>query len=263
MPPKRNDFPQVSTREHFEWYGALDEDDHDETDYSVVNGSNLPGSGGGDAPDQLVVFVHGWLNTPETALDGFETVARALATNGYHQPVVGFSWDSYNYSWWVAKHVARANGPKLANFVDTYGERNPDTEVVLVGHSLGARVVVETLQALETRFEAPDAVGHVALLGGTLRAKDVAADGAFGRVIASFGGDAFAFENYYSGNDEVLDWAFHYAEGGHPAVGRVGCEGTAPEQYTDHDVTGAVSGHSWYTDPDHGCMDEVVTAIGG
>ncbi|MDY7080963.1 MAG: alpha/beta hydrolase, partial [Halobacteria archaeon] len=61
------------------------------------------------APEELVVFVHGWQTTPREALSDFSSVREAFRENGYDHPVVGFSWDSDTrlQDWNAAKRIAR------------------------------------------------------------------------------------------------------------------------------------------------------------
>ena len=67
-------------------------------------------------------------------------------------PIVGFSWES-NTTWANAKQIANENGPELAHFIFDYKntckhQHNKDVNVRLVAHSLGARVVLSTLEGL-------------------------------------------------------------------------------------------------------------------
>ena len=55
--------------------------------------------------------------------------------------------------WADAKQLANENGPKLAHFIFDYKntckyQHNKDVNVRLVAHSLGARVVLSTLESL-------------------------------------------------------------------------------------------------------------------
>jgi hypothetical protein len=66
---------------------------------------------------------------------------------------VGLSWDS-DTEWLGAKFIAKWNGPKLADFISSMmnicKQEQPDKEIKirLIGHSLGARVILSALDSL-------------------------------------------------------------------------------------------------------------------
>jgi Alpha/beta hydrolase of unknown function (DUF900) len=60
---------------------------------------------------------------------------------------VGLSWSS-DTLWEPAKIIARENGPMLAHFILDLKEQCPDTQIRLLSHSLGARVILSTLDSL-------------------------------------------------------------------------------------------------------------------
>jgi hypothetical protein len=77
----------------------------------------------------------------------------SLENNSYTYPLVGLSWDSHQ-AWLSARFVANDNGPHLAKFiVDTMDkckkqEPEKDVKIRLISHSLGARVVLSSLESL-------------------------------------------------------------------------------------------------------------------
>lgn len=119
-------------------------------------------------------------------------------------------------------------------------EENRETSITLQGHSLGSRVVLETLVTLHENG-ATDVVDNAILLAGAVDRREVAMDETYGEAIESTVGSV---QNYLSEDDTVLGWAFWAAETGSEAIGRYGGpeEGT-PENWQDHDVTGEVEGH--------------------
>jgi hypothetical protein len=70
----------------------------------------------------------------------------------YMFPLIGFSWDSdteiSSTGWEYAKTIAKENGPKLAQFILDLKDNCPQTEVRLIAHSHGARVVLSSLDSL-------------------------------------------------------------------------------------------------------------------
>jgi hypothetical protein len=103
-------------------------------------------------PEEVAIVVHGWYLNEMQAQERFDRVRLSLENNSYYIPLVGFSWPS-DTPWVAAKLVAEENGPKLANFtsdlVSICKERqNMDVKVRLIGHSLGARVILSSLDNL-------------------------------------------------------------------------------------------------------------------
>lgn len=94
--------------------------------------------------------------------------------------------------WHVAMVKASMTGVLLADLVS----RIRDREVILMGHSLGARVVYYALQALSTKSNA--AVRDAYLLGGAVGAGD---EFEWQRAAAAVSG---SIHNCYSANDRIL-----------------------------------------------------------
>jgi esterase/lipase superfamily enzyme len=76
-------------------------------------------------------------------------VKMSLNNNGYYMPVIGFSWDSNvpQGGWTVSTIIAKQNGPKLAQFISDFMDKCPHSKVRLIGHSMGARVTLSTLDS--------------------------------------------------------------------------------------------------------------------
>lgn len=104
-------------------------------------------------PEEIVIFIHGWGANEDEAKERFDRVKLSLENNSYTYPLVGFSWDS-DQAWLGAKFVAKDNGPLLAKFIvdtmDKCKKQEPTKEVKirLIAHSLGARVVLSSLDSL-------------------------------------------------------------------------------------------------------------------
>lgn len=247
-------FPQVSTRGHFDvtWYGSVyRKDGYTQWEYDTVG--SIPGVDSA-APEELLVHVHGWRNEANEAVEGFEEAREAYRANGYDHPVVGFNWDSDSsvFGWWDSTEIAEENGKKLAKFVYDYRERNPDTRLRLVCHSLGARVLLRSVEVLNDS-NVTDFVDSITLLGGAADNDAVSTGGAYGPDIANAVGQA---DNFWKDEDDVLNWAYTTAEWD-SAVGEEGCEGTQPANYQDHNVD-YVPDHFSYDQPGEGCIADVV-----
>lgn len=136
--------------------------------------------------------------------------------------------------WHVAKNRANMTGAILADLI----ARTDDQRFVLVGHSLGARVMATAAQTLGTRQGAPKVesihlLGAAVAAGGDLR---TLADAVHERV-----------HNYHSRNDAVLKFLYRLAQGGGEAAGVAGFTTTRPK-IKNHDVTKRVDNHSRYVD---------------
>ncbi|WP_121740820.1 DUF726 domain-containing protein [Natronorubrum halophilum] len=242
-------FPRVTTRDHFDTSGGVHLTDGNDVHNVEYAGDDIPGVHGA-ASEELLVFVHGWNNTDEGAVCTFGDAASTFTTEGYQQPIVGYSWDA-DHGWYDATEIAERNGAKLANFTYSYKNANPGVRVRYVAHSLGARVVLMALKNLHAWDRLED-VASVSMLGGAADDESVSTTGTYGEDIAAAAGRV---DNYWMGDDDVLNWAYGVVELGE-AIGNDGCDGTPPENYTDHDV-GYVSGHSGYYATD-GCIHEVI-----
>jgi esterase/lipase superfamily enzyme len=105
-------------------------------DYQTTN--NILGLEVGECTDEIVVYVHGWLEDEESAMGKFNILKKSLSEgNGYAMPVVGFSWTS-NVYWHYAKYLATINGERLAQFIVDFKTACENTQIRVLGHSLGA-----------------------------------------------------------------------------------------------------------------------------
>lgn len=144
----------VSTRDHFDKFGNVLVSDRP---YEPFNFANL------GCPQEAVIYVHGvWTARNENdeiakgmfenAIEVSDRVRLSLNSLDYTFPVIGFSWDSdtdlSESGWHNAEIVAKENGPKLAQFIVDLKERCPQIPVRIIAHSLGARVVLSSLDSL-------------------------------------------------------------------------------------------------------------------
>ncbi|WP_185746101.1 DUF726 domain-containing protein [Oryzihumus leptocrescens] len=134
--------------------------------------------------------------------------------------------------WWRARERANKTGAIVADLI----ARTDLDEVVLVGHSLGARAMLCAAVALATKDEAPK-VREIHLLGAA-----VGAGGDWGPLNAAV--QRFAY-NYHSREDKVLKFFYSIAQGGSTAAG---CGGMATrlKRIKNVDVTRQVPDHSGY-----------------
>jgi len=97
----------------------------------------------------------------ENAREVFDRLKESLENICYTFPLVGFSWDADTdvtpNGWQTAKIIANENGAKLAKFLldikNSCNTLNKDVNLRLIGHSLGARVILSTLDNLNNNNE--------------------------------------------------------------------------------------------------------------
>lgn len=176
------------------------------------------GGGGGVALKLLIDLAKGAKKGPVPKFGplGAALAAHQLATN----------------PWTVAKRRAEMTGAVLADVI----ARIEEQKFVLMGHSLGARVILTAAQALGTVSGTPR-IEDMHLLGAAVTAKcDLRA------LDAAVAGHVW---NYWSSNDMVLRRIYRVAEAGHTAAGAVGFHSTFPK-IMDRNVSQRVHGHSDY-----------------
>jgi Alpha/beta hydrolase of unknown function (DUF900) len=257
--------PLVSTRGHF----SLDTGElrigHNSTDYDA---SDIPGlQPGTSCPKEAAIYVHGvWtgIGSSSANLESetgiFDRARMSLAVNNYSIPVIGFSWDSNTtittngIGWSIAKKIAQDNSPKLAHFIFDYKSTCQDTDVRIIAHSLGAKVVLNALQDL-TGNQGWNSSGNfkvqsVHLMGAAVNDEQVSTDPSdpddpgekvYGQSIES---QVISFYNLFDTQDNALEGPFYpYYEGGETALGLNGAERgvSLPRNYQDIDVTKEIS----------------------
>lgn len=244
--------PMVLTRGHFETKLTYEgrrftgqkvvlKDGHTKTGYDT-NGS-VPGIDRGCVQD-LTVVIHGLDVAASGAIDKVQEYKRSLQRAGYEGTVIGYSWDSDiagKLGFGLAEDCADKNAPKLARFLTEYRRACPNGVLRLVSHSLGARVIMETLKVLEAN-KSGIKIDSVHMLGAAIDNEAPTREWpASYRAFANRVGHTF---NYWNSDDPVLTFAYP----GWP-LGESGVEwgNTPPENYTDIKVTAqAGSSHSNY-----------------
>lgn len=205
------------------------------------------------APDETVVFVHGWLANERASLGRMSMMRYTLRENGYDNGIVGFSWDTDEvaHRWKLGRRIAERNGPKLAQFVYDYRERT-GSDVRLVSNSLGARVVLEAARSLYLS-DVHDSVESISMMGAAADADSVALDGRYGKPVREAVGEV---HNYWISHDGILNQQYRLIEltG---ALGGTGADGETPSNYHDHRVTYVPDHYSFYR-PGKGCVGKLI-----
>lgn len=133
-------------------------------------------------------------------------------------------------------HVARSRADKTGAIIADVLARTEGPNWVLVGHSLGARVMAVAAQALGTKTDGPR-LQAVHLTGAAIDAK------CDPQKLTAAVDDAMY--NYHSTNDLVLKYLYSTAEGGKVAAGRKGFT-PAAGKLNNVDVSTNIASHSDY-----------------
>jgi esterase/lipase superfamily enzyme len=140
----------------------------------------------------------------------FQQVKAGLEKNDYSGGFIGFKWRS-DLSWGNSNRSAVWSGKELANFVERISEKRPDTQINLIGYSLGAKVVLEACKSIEDS----DNIANVFLLAGAVKSSELKEGGRFFDSVESSRFRVWSFRNP---KDQVLKTLFLLSG----AVGRKG-----------------------------------------
>jgi len=231
--------PIISTRGHFDLgSGAL----INPSPTSYETNGDIPGLEDGGCPDSLVVYVHGFDNTADSAIGKFNIAKKSFDFNGFTQPVVGFSWDSNTgllFGFNTAKFIAEQNGLKLGQFFLDFKNACSNSDIRLVGHSLGPRVIFFTLTSLNANAQWNNQnyqITSVHLLGAAVDNEFVSLNPSDGKGIA-IEAVTCEFQNKFDPEDDVLE-IFYIIEEFDIALGEDGAELgiPLPENYREQNV---------------------------
>jgi Alpha/beta hydrolase of unknown function (DUF900) len=212
----------VSTRDHFDKFGNVLVSDRP---YEPFDFADL------GCPQEAIIYVHGvWTARDENdekanrmfenAIEVSDRIRLSLNSSGYKFPAIGFSWDSdtdlSENGWRNAKVIAKENGPKLAQFTVDLKERCPQTTIRIIAHSLGARVVLSSLDSLHNNqiwnnnnFQ----ISSVHLMGAAVDDDEVSKDASDvinpGGIKSAYGNaiedEVLKFYNLVNEEDDVLE----------------------------------------------------------
>jgi hypothetical protein len=175
-----------------------------------------------ECPNEIAIFVHGWHNDELKAKERLDRVKLSLEHNNYVIPLIGFIWDS-DKDWYPAEIIAKENGPKLAKFIINYvdtckHQHDKDVNIRLISHSLGARVLLSTLDYLDINMTWNNngfKITSVNLMGAAVDDEEVSKnpldiDGgslkqAYGKAIQH---EALSFYNLFNPEDNILQFVY-------------------------------------------------------
>ena len=165
---------------------------------------------------EITIMIHGLRNNAPGALTKFVIAKRKLVQLGYKNPVIGYSYDSNTTGAQYILHalhalhvgiiIANKNGRNLAKFVTDFKQKSPETKIRLIGHSLGAHVILSTIKNLAKNTRNKGIIEAVYLFGGSIPSDALSVKNAsyVQKIVCA------KIRNYYSPHDEVLrtvdDW---------------------------------------------------------
>lgn len=187
---------------------------------------------------ELVIVIHGLRNNNAGAIAKAVLVKKRLLNLGYVYPVVGFSYDSNTTGAHLLKHAKRAlsagqtiaqkNGRNLGMFIEYFKSVSPKTKIRLMGHSLGSQVILSTVEYLAKNSKNAGIVESAYLFGASITS-DVPSSKKYGKLLEKTIKNKII--NYYSPDDEVLNWA-HTAKFVKGPLGLNGATGKPISKYS-------------------------------
>jgi hypothetical protein len=233
-----------------------------------------------NCPNEVAIYIHGVWASEDAAKEQTERVGLSLASLNNTIPLMGYSWDSdtpfdpedpsiSQEGWNIAKIIAKENGPLLAKFIIDFKDNCPNSEIRIMAHSLGSRVVLSALDYLfnhQNEFninnQTSKIIKSIHLMGAAVDNEEVSLNSiaglnnpfpwfaipsctidesgvkfAYGKSIQNIVED---FYNLVNSEDNVLERFYPCAEGGNVALGQGGKDGDnsvqTPTNY--HDIEG-------------------------
>ena len=191
---------------------------------------------------EIVIMIHGLRNNKSGALAKYVIAEKRLKSLNYPHDVVGYSYDSNTAgvqyrstalsALKVGVLIAKKNGKNLSKFIADVKLENPSIKIRLMGHSLGAQVILSATQFLAKNSKNKGIVESVHLFGASIPAnsmKPLIHGNEFQKIINK------KIINYYSPYDDVLK-AAHDEKWVESPIGYRGALGTTCSKYNQKQV---------------------------
>lgn len=238
------------------------------------------GTKNGVPTGDIVFFVHGYNNTPETVVKRHRKIEKGLKKHGFKGVIVSFDWPSGNsaLNYLEDRHDAKQTMLRLVNEgIKTFARlQRPDCKINqhIIAHSMGCYVVRE---AFDDADDIPSiahtswTVSQIAFLAADVSSSALS-DGS--PKSNSLYRHCVRLTNYYNHYDGVLSLSNVKRVGVSPRAGRVGLPDDAPgksvniycgnyyKEEVNPDLDSPVDAHSWYFDDDSVYRDLAYTIDG-
>ena len=191
---------------------------------------------------EIVIMIHGLRNNKSGALAKYVIAEKRLKTLNYKYDVVGYSYDSNTAgvqykstalsALKVGVTIAKKNGKNLSKFIKDLKSKNPSIKIRLMGHSLGAQVILSTVESLAKNSENNGIIESVHLFGASIPANSLSPKihgNKFQKIVNK------KIMNYYSPYDDVLK-AAHDEKWVDSQIGYRGALGTTCKKYHQKQV---------------------------
>jgi len=186
---------------------------------------------------EITIMIHGLRNNAPGALTKFVIAKKRLTYLGYKNPIVGYSYDSNTtgaqyisyalHALHTGLIIAGKNGRNLAKFVTDFKQKSPETKIRLMGHSLGAHVILSMIDNLARNAKNKGIIEAVYFFGGSIPSDALnSKNGSHAQRIV-----ATKIKNYYSPDDEVLRLADNWNWVNTP-IGYRGARGKTISKYS-------------------------------
>ena len=186
---------------------------------------------------EIVIMIHGLRNNKSGALAKYVIAEKRLKFLKYPHDVVGYSYDSNTAgvqykstaisALRVGVIIAKKNGRNLSKFIKDLKSKNPSIKIRLMGHSLGAQVILSTIQTLAKNSKNKGIIESVHLFGASIPANTMAPrvnGNKFQKIVNK------KIVNHYSLYDDVLK-AAHDEKWVDSPIGYKGALGTTIPKY--------------------------------
>jgi pimeloyl-ACP methyl ester carboxylesterase len=191
---------------------------------------------------EIVIMIHGLRNNKSGALAKYVIAEKRLKTLNYKYDVVGYSYDSNTAgvqykstalsALKVGVTIAKKNGKNLSKFIKDLKSKNPSIKIRLMGHSLGAQVILSTIELLAKNSENSGIIESVHLFGASIPANSLSPKihgNKFQKIVNK------KIINYYSPYDDVLK-AAHDEKWVDSPIGYRGALGATCKKYHQKQV---------------------------
>jgi len=191
---------------------------------------------------EIVIMIHGLRNNKSGALAKYVIAEKRLKTLNYKYDVVGYSYDSNTAgvqykstalsALKVGVTIAKKNGKNLSKFIKDLKSKNSSIKIRLMGHSLGAQVILSTVESLAKNSENNGIIESVHLFGASIPANSLSPKihgNKFQKIVNK------KIMNYYSPYDAVLK-AAHDEKWVDSPIGYRGALGTTCKKYHQKQV---------------------------